>query len=214
MRLKKLKRGFEKLTKAKARIIAHLIGDGALYKTNHDYVLKYEVRDDESLDQFASDVFKVYGLKPSYELNTSGFTGEIIEFVRLRSKLAYEDLLRYATYYSKDWKIFSLLLDSSKIIKKEFLKALFDDEGTVTKNQVVLYSINKKGLLQIMKILFEDFNIVSKLYPGYGERRNVYGLVINDIKVFKDKIGFSLVRKMQKLNTSIFRKVNKNQFIE
>ena len=65
-----------------------------------------------------------------------------------------------------------------------------------------------------MKILFEDFNVVSKLYFGYGERRNVYGLVINDIKAFNDKIGFSLVRKMQKLNTSIFRKVNKNQFIE
>jgi hypothetical protein len=28
MRIKKLKKGFEKLTKEKARIIAHLIGDG------------------------------------------------------------------------------------------------------------------------------------------------------------------------------------------
>ena len=49
MKIKKLKSGFRKLTKEKARLIAHLIGDGAHYRHKHDYNLKYEVRDDESL---------------------------------------------------------------------------------------------------------------------------------------------------------------------
>ena len=99
MRIKKLKYGFQKLTKEKARIIAHLIGDGAHYITKHDYVLKYEVRDEESLRQFNDDIIKVYGLEPSWEWNTSGITGEPIKFVRLRSKLVYEDLLAYASYF-------------------------------------------------------------------------------------------------------------------
>jgi len=123
MRIKKLKKGFEKLTKEKARLIAHLIGDGAHYITKHDYNLKYEVRDEESLKQFNDDIIKVYGLEPSWEWNTSGITGKPIKFVRLRSKLAFEDLLRYATYYSKDWQLKPLLLNASKKIKKEFLMA-------------------------------------------------------------------------------------------
>ena len=64
MKTKQLKPGYEKLTSAKARIIAHLIGDGAHFKTNSDYVMKYEVRDIESLQQFNDDLIEVYGLNP------------------------------------------------------------------------------------------------------------------------------------------------------
>lgn len=35
----RIKKRFEKLTKEKARIIAHLIGDGAHYRHKHDYNL-------------------------------------------------------------------------------------------------------------------------------------------------------------------------------
>lgn len=120
MRIKKLKKDFEKLTKEKARIIAHLIGDGAHFKSNHDYNLKYEVSDIELLKSFETDLIKVYGLRPTKGYNKSGKTGKLIPFVRSRSKLAFYDLLRYATYFSKDWKIKPLLINSSNIIRKEF----------------------------------------------------------------------------------------------
>ncbi|MDP7180285.1 MAG: LAGLIDADG family homing endonuclease [Candidatus Woesearchaeota archaeon] len=203
MRIKKLKQGFEKLTKEKARIIAHSIGDGAVYITRHDYNIKYEVRDEESLKQFNDDLIEVYGLEPSWEWNTSGITGEPIKFVRLRSKLAYEDLLRYATYFSKDWKINDLLMNSNNEIKKEFLRALFDDEGSIIKERnrgiIKLYSINSEGLGQIQNILLE-FDISTKLYPGYGLKRNVYALIVRDLELFNKQIGFGLKRKQDKLN--------------
>tara|TARA_Y100000310_G_scaffold29928_1_gene28439 strand:+ start:110 stop:724 length:615 start_codon:yes stop_codon:yes gene_type:complete len=199
MRIKRLKPGYEKLTKEKARIIAHLIGDGAHLKTNHDYVLKYEVRDEDSLKQFNDDLIEVYGLKPSWEVNTSGITGEPIDFVRLRSKLAYEDLLEYATYFSKDWKLKKPMFKANKKIKKEFLRALYDDEGSVkSKYQIALYSINENGLRQI-KDMLEEFNISSVIYFGFGQRRNVFGLIVTDFKLFNKKIGFSLKRKQEKL---------------
>jgi len=202
MRIKKLKKGFEKLTKEKARIIAHLIGDGAHYITNHEYVLKYEVKDEESLKQFNDDVIKVYGLKPSWEWNTSGITGHPIKFVRLRAKLAFEDLTRYATYFSKDWHIKSPILKSSKSIKREFLRAFCDDEGSIFlqhNNGIIrLYSINLEGLKQIQKMLME-FNIRSKIHSGFGLKRNVYGLLIYDIRLFCIQIGFNLKRKQRKL---------------
>ncbi|MBR9691300.1 hypothetical protein GOV06_00790 [Candidatus Woesearchaeota archaeon] len=206
MRIKKLKPGFEKLTKEKARIIAHLIGDGAHYKTNHEYVLKYEVKDEESLKQFDKDIIQVYGLKPSWEWNTSGITGKPIKFVRLRSKLAFEDLLKYSTYFSKDWKLNQLLISSSKEIKVEFLRALFDDEGSIIpykKPIIRLYSINLKGLKQIQNILELDFRIKSKMIPGFGFKRNVYGLVITDLIPFNEQIGFNLRRKQNKLGKAI-----------
>jgi intein/homing endonuclease len=207
MRIKKLKKDFEKLTKEKARLIAHLIGDGAYYVTDHAYNLKYEVRDEESLKEFNDDVIKVYGLEPSWFWNTSGKTGKLIKFVLLRSKLAFEDLLRYATtYFSKDWHIKSSILNSPKSIKREFLRSFSDDEGSVFKQHnkgiIRIYSINLNGLKQIQKMLME-FKILSKISPGYGLKRNVYGLVIYDIKLFGDQIGFNLKRKQEKLESFI-----------
>ena len=205
MRLKKLKTGYGKLTKEKARIIAHLIGDGAHYKTKHDYVLKYEVRDKDSLIQFNDDIIKIYGLKPSWEWNTSGITGRPIRFVRLRSKLAFEDLTRYATYFSKDWGLKPLLLNSSKVIKREFLKALFDDEGSLkNKYEIYLYSINYKGLVQVMNIL-KEFGIGSKIKSGFGHKKNVYALVTRDLNLFNRQIGFNLKRKQDKLDMMVYK---------
>lgn len=199
MRIKSLKKGFEKLTKEKARIIAHLIGDGTLYKTSHDYVLKYEVNDEELLIQFENDIKKVYGLNTTHYFNPSGFTKKPIKAVRLRSKLAYEDLLRYATYFSKDWKLKDEFLKSDKKIKREFIKALYDDEGSVkSRYELALYSINKEGLLQI-QIMLKEFEINSRISSGYGLKRNVYAIIISDFIKFNKEIGFNLKRKQEKL---------------
>ncbi|MBI2101672.1 hypothetical protein HYT53_03590 [Candidatus Woesearchaeota archaeon] len=203
MKIKNLKNGFEKLTIAKSRIIAHLIGDGSVYRSNHDYNIKYELKDLESLNYFERDMSSVYGLKLTKGLKESGFTGKPVPFLRLRSKLAYEDLLKYSTYKSKDWKIKSKILQSSNQIKKEFLKAFFDDEGSVVpegrKGVIKLYSINKEVLQQIQKML-SDFDVDSQLGSGYGAKRNVYALLIKDLAKFRKKIGFNLARKQSKLN--------------
>jgi len=79
-------------------------------------------------------------------LNPSGKTGNLIPYVRLRSKLSYQDISKYATYFSKNWEIKKPLLSAPKRIKREFLRAFFDDEGSVTKQGnkgiIKLYSIN------------------------------------------------------------------------
>lgn len=100
MRINKLKPGFEKLTAAKARVIAQLIGDGSLCRSRHDYHIRLEVKDEESRCQFHNDILKVYGLQPKWGTNPSGKTGELSKVVYIRSKLGFEDLLRYADYHS------------------------------------------------------------------------------------------------------------------
>lgn len=136
MRIKNLKSGYEKLTLAKARIIAHLIGDGCVYRSSGtNYVIKLEVIDAESLDQFETDIITVYGLKPTRGLHKSGKTERLIPFVSLLSKRAYEDLLNYWDYISSTWFVPSQILSADFSIKREFLRALFDDEGTVVKDR-------------------------------------------------------------------------------
>jgi len=202
MRELKIKEQSSDLQPAKARIIARLIGDGCIYRSK--YTIKYEVQDKESLSSFSHDVKDVYGLDIKYGSNLSGITGRPIPFVRLRSKKVYDDLMQYGPYDSYNWRISNIVFKANKDVKKEFLKALFDDEGTVhpSKKIVKFYSVNLFGVMQVQSIL-QEFGIDSKIYAGYGCKRNVYGLVIvgeTNLRKFANEIGFGLERKMIKLS--------------
>jgi intein/homing endonuclease len=203
VKIKKLKPGFEALSEEKARVIARLIGDGAHFRTGHDYVIKYEVKDEQSLTQFYNDIVSVYGLEPTRYYHASGKTGKLIPSLRLRSKAAYYDLLRFAAFFSKDWEIKRPVLDADEGIKRQFLKALFDDEGSVkSKREVALYSINLNGLLQVREML-GYFGISSKIRGGFGQNRNVHAILIKDIQRFRKEIGFGLERKQKRLQEVI-----------
>ncbi len=158
-----------------------------------------EVKDKESLEQFEEDIIEVYGLKPSHGFHRSGKTGKPIPFVLLLSKRAYEDLLSYCSFNSRTWSVPNKIKRSNKSIKREFLRALFDDEGTVIKHsqkraEVRFYSINHEGISQI-QILLKEFNIESRIKEGYGSKRNVYGLIVLNTELFREKVGFNLKRK-------------------
>ncbi|MEK6932932.1 MAG: LAGLIDADG family homing endonuclease [Nanoarchaeota archaeon] len=209
MRIKPIKSDGKLLSIPKTRIIAKLMADGCVSKTRNNYVIKYEVKDKESLEIFKQDMFIVYGLNMHRGFKPSGKTGEPIPFVKLLSKNVYYDLLRYGNYYSYNWRLPKQIKNANKKIKIEFLKAFYDDEGSVinynTNIEVRLYSINKKGLLDL-KSLIEKFGINSRLVKGYGLKRNVYAIVINkknDIKLFSKIIGFNLERKQEKLTKFI-----------
>lgn len=173
-----------------------------MYRSRHNYNLRYEVTDEELLREYYYDLVSVFGLKPHWSKNPSGKTGKIIPVVNLRSKIAFEDLLRYAKYFSADWCLKEPFLSSGINIKREFLRSFADDEGSVIpqgKGALVrLYSINEKGLLQLQKLLL-DFDISSKMVPGFGARRNVFALTIKEISKFSRRIGFNLSRKKARL---------------
>tara|TARA_Y100000310_G_C20640448_1_gene793608 strand:+ start:719 stop:1345 length:627 start_codon:yes stop_codon:yes gene_type:complete len=204
MKIKEPKKGYEKITKSKARLVAHLIGDGCVYNHKGDYNIKYEVVDKELLDLFFKDLLEVYGLIPFRGFTPSGKTQKLIPYVRLRSRRAYDDLMRFATYFSSDWKIKNTIMNSPLYIKREFLRAIFDDEGSVIpegkKAIIRLYSINYKGLKQVEKLL-NEFEIMCIMRKGFGEKRNVFALTLKDICKFRKHIGFKLLRKNRRLDS-------------
>ena len=205
MLIKNIKHDSHILTPQKARIIARLMADDCLYKFKSNYTLKYEVSNEELLKQFEQDVLYVYGLRTKRYLNESGKKkGKLIPFVLVRSIKAYNDLLRYSSsYFSDKWIVPKEIFESSLEVKREFLRAFFDDEGSIVKLKgrpcyVILYSINLKGIGQI-SLLLKDFGINSRIKNGYGLGRNVFGLIVKDVKLFADSIGFYSKIKRNKL---------------
>ena len=203
MKIHKVKQTHRKLNNAKARLIGHLIGDGCVYQSKTNYNIKYQVIDEDLLDQFENDFIEIYGLTPMKGTKQSGKTKRMVPFIHIRSKKAFMDLLRYCdSYYSNQWRVPSQIMNATKKIQKEFLKALYDDEGSVIPTrktaELRLYSINYEGLIQIEELL-QNFNISTRMRGGYGMKRNVYAIITKDLQVFHKKIGFHCARKQEKL---------------
>ena len=190
------------LTKSKIRIIATLKGDGAIFITSKtNYCIKLECKDEELLKQFKSDIMSTYGLETKRFKNISGKTGKEISMEFVRSKLAYEDLIKYGPYKSDNWIIPEIIFNSQKELKRELIRTFADNEGSVCNNLIKIYSINLKGLKQVKKLI-EEFDIGCRIKGGFGCKRNVFAIIISGKKnviKYRDIIGFSLKRKQDKL---------------
>ena len=92
------------------------------------------------------------------------------------------------------------VLTSSKAVKRIFLQALFEGDGSVyeTRRSVVIsYSSKSKKLIKQLQVMLLEFGIVSKIHPD----KNNFRLLIEgsrNVELFKNFIGFG-GRKQKKL---------------
>ena len=123
--------------------------------------------------------------------------------VSVTSKVACNHLLKISTYNTHNWDIPNFILNS-KELKVEFLKAIFDCEASVGKNNIQFQSVNKKGIYEIKKLL-EELNISNSVYSYKRTNPNWninYILIISrkeNIKRYAQLIGFNHPIKQQKL---------------
>ena len=91
----KIKEQNPKLTLPKVRIIAHLLFDGFVNPKN--YQICFTCSSPQILQQFINDIDDIYGLKnfTTEKLNDKG-----CKTIRFNSKLAIEDLYKYAKSFS------------------------------------------------------------------------------------------------------------------
>jgi len=211
MRINLIKHQSSKLTSSKTRLIARLKADGSIFvggKRKTNYFLKYESNNPQELEQFANDLREVYGLEPKFEMHKSGKKpNKFLKQVFIRSKLAFKDMQKYGPFYSKVWRVPKEIKEGSRETKIEFLRTFAEDEGSVIIEQkkIRIYSTNKYGLQQISKLL-GFFKIKTYIENGFGEKRNVFAIIIKEresLLLFKKIIGFHSVRKIQKLNKLI-----------
>jgi len=181
------------MTVEKARVIAHLQGDGCV--TNK--MVKYCNNCLSLVKMFHKDFKITFGFE-SGKIRCDD--GNWVTQSGARDAIEY---LKNYKFSSRKWMVPKEIVDSSKKVKAEYLRSLFDDDGTIIFYddawRIRLYSVNKKALLDIQNIL-NNFNIISLIQGPYGPRKK-YQLEIAQkisIKKFCKKISFFHPEKIKK----------------
>jgi hypothetical protein len=201
------------LTKEKAEIIGYICAEG----NDNDNTGKYKEYDLRRRKFYNRDYIKK-------EINFSNMDKTIQErFIHLMSivydyplkvykrgsvyikrKAVVEDLRKYTLFGSKRWNVPKELFEKKYYeCAKKFIRGYADGDGSVdtTKKTVVFDSTNRVGLTQVGNLL-EHLEIKFR-YNEYNQR---FRIVINEIELFQNKIGFFHPGKKEKLESIIKKK--------
>ncbi|MBR9682535.1 MAG: hypothetical protein GOV02_02580 [Candidatus Aenigmarchaeota archaeon] len=195
------------ITKALARIHAHVCADGWLccyieknalqivrgrryHRDRKKYEIGYCNTDESLLEQFKKDMRK------TFDINTRRNKFEL----RTRSKRVFEILSILGAGNSRNWFVGHEIIDAGKIIKRNWIRAFFDDEATVDTRfkRIRVKSVNFNGLKQV-KDLLDCLSIKSHIT---GENiDNTWYLSINgpDVSLYHKKVGFFHKKRAVKL---------------
>jgi len=191
------------------RIIAHLMGDGCVSKKYFAYYNK----NDTLLENFEKDVQFVFG-----DIHfIKGTMKHGVSYVMVQNKPIFDFLKSIV----EDYRSFTLKVPefvNTKELQKEFLSALYDDEGSAPlrifketneiKRNVSLSSNSLIMIEQIKNILLKTFGINpnkiskntrlrnSKIFTNYV--LNITGK--ENLEKFREQIGFKHPEKSAKLN--------------
>lgn len=199
LREKKLTRpikNFSKLSPKKAYILGVLCGDGHINKK----MIRFEIRNDEEfIKEFAKAVKEVYGL--DFEYKYYGKRNSLVLYVA--SEIICEDLLNYGKFGTFKWRVPKEIIKSKdeKIISN-FLRGVYDSEGSVAKSCILMSSSNKKGIEDI-SFLLKKLGIENKIGITKGSHYILWIFRKERFKIFRDKIGFTTKRKQDKLNENL-----------
>jgi intein-encoded DNA endonuclease-like protein len=189
-------------------VLGAFLGDGSIIRNK---IVTLKVADIVFAEKFAECLAKVVGTKP-YPLRN----------VENKYWIGYINNKGLAKFLSQN-----TLQNLIPIVEKypeEFVRGFFDAEGTVSlggrkKKQVkiIAYNNNVELIKLIQKLLLKKFDIDSSIYihARAGEKRgnaiansNCYALMIcrkESVLKFRREIGFSITRKMRKLESMILR---------
>lgn len=185
------------------RLLFHLLGDG--YSGNKKNSANYKNTCKELLDEFKQDL-KIFGEVPIYEQEYS------IKFPRIIAELI-------ENFYGVNTMTFeSRISDKIKKLPKRYLyhgiRAFADDEGCLGNSRVTLYSGNRdllegiKGILDYIKIrrsgIRTFFNPKATSLKGYE-------IGIQDLELYRKKMGFIHPKKKEKLEEYVRKKKTKRR---
>ncbi len=175
----------QKTTPALARIHAHICGDGNLFKYRekdcYGYLgcykpdsyrercgVGYTNMNQKLIREFMEDIKSTFFIKPLYYNN----------YVKAKSKDIFMLLKDLGAGRSKEWFISTKIMNANKEIKKNWIRAFFDDEACFDDNgRIRVRSVNRKGIIQVIKILKEflpsHITPKNKYYPDGSVYLNI-----------------------------------------
>jgi hypothetical protein len=197
------------ISKNFTRCLAKISGDGYLY---YRYI-RYSNKCPELIKEFKKDILKEFR-----NINlTEGKTNSGTPFVQIHGRNIIKKFLEHLSdFKSKNIVIPLAIKEANKNIKKEYLRAFYDDEGCSSlrifnktkewKRTLALGSNSKRILEEIKIMLLNDFNIKSNNIIKNKREDCCYVLGIsgkdNFIK-FRKEIGFKHPKKSKILDLII-----------
>ncbi len=186
------------------RIAAHLIGDGSAAKRHEPY---YCNSCKELRQQFKKDLL-IFGKIRTRERNLNPTSAIMLPTV-FGSILAH--ILKVK--FTNPTKLPNIIWKTNKKNQAEFLKALYDDEGTISPNLYIC--MKSKNLMNEVKTLIESFGIESS---KLGKKVDSNGNQCWQLKVLKGsyqrfykKLGFYHPNKKKNLNITLkIQELSKN----
>lgn len=196
-----------KINKNFIEILGHIYGDGCIVNKNphKGIALKYTNSEKELIKQFMLKISDVFGeIKPNIQIrNGEGYRRNnfLLQYPTIIS-LFIQSVHDFKSKDDKEIPSFIFKLNSEK--KCVFLRALYDDEGTVSisDKSITIGVKPKKAINIIRKLLIEEGFNPGRIYPN-GVIHKVKLSRKKDIFLFKQKIGFKHPEKNKKLNTII-----------
>jgi len=143
------------LTIPKIRIIGHLLFDGTVYNKNYNYIARYINSSRNLIEQFIRDMKEVYGISPTDLEEHSSYSK-----VTFKSKYLYVDLMNYFKSYSTSnlsIMVPNSIINSNRNIKLEFLKAFFEDEGSISATGRLMGDLKSKKIIKQLGDLLKEF---------------------------------------------------------
>ena len=172
-------KNFEKWRPFLVNLVAHMMFDGAIRYTS----ILYYNRSLVLLDNFRSKMETIYDGRPKIYTNGSGV-----------GRLAYHNVELAEFLKQKSNNLINEIENLSLECQRQFLKAFFDDEGSVdfrliknNKRRIKGYQHNKQ-VLELISRLLKNFDIKSKVDIHFNE------IIISrreNIKKFAEEINFS-----------------------
>ncbi len=196
------------LSKCLARMCGHLIGDGGIISSGIEkYRVYYANKSRFLIKQFKTDMLETFG-----KLEFDEYLDSRYDVIQIKiPKIIGIILTEFFGLQSKNFKhIPKSIKDADKDLKTEFLKSLFDDEGSVhIKGRKITLGVTARNVLIETKKLLEELDIetsdISETHRA-GNRKPFYNLTITgwwNFERFREFVGFYHPLKSTGLKTLI-----------
>lgn len=195
-----------KLNQEFAWWLGALKGDG--YVNTKDNYVRLEVIDREFRDRWAHIGSRLFSMSPKLKFND-----EKKSFIaKFNSKMLVQYLQRFGKFGKYIWDVPDSVMRSDFTIKINFLKGVFDAEGSVKgtpePREVTFTSVNKTAASDVNGLL-RELGIKSKLRPETRKNGKTYQIIrigsFENMKKFAAYINFSIPRKSELLDNYLLR---------
>ena len=186
-----------------AHIAGHLVGDGGISNRGLGISTYYTNQCNSLVECFKTNLSEVFS---NVEFRIFHDKRDNTKTIHLPSIVGLI-LMQFLGLQVGDTKqVPKLIINSNKLIKSTFLRALFDDEGSVNvNNHLIRLGISNESVIEVTKNMLKEFGILpTKTIKINGKNgwRDRYDFCIvsrGDLEIFNKKIGFDHPEKKKKL---------------